>query len=131
MAIATLWDDVTKTRIRLEFETSWTWADLENAISKTDEFIASVAHSVDIIIDLEGSSLPKDFMNAAKNLLGNPEPRANEGYRVVVGVNNVMQTAYQAIQKAFGEKLTGREVLFAQDLSQARSMLYSMRLNNK
>src|SRR5215207_6425768 len=129
MAITTLWDDSNKTRIRMEFETSWTWADLENAISKTDEFIASVAHSVDIIIDLEGSSLPKDFMNAAKNLLGNPEPRANEGYRVVVGINNMMQTAYQAIQKAFGDKLAGREVLFAQDLSQARSMLYSMRLN--
>jgi hypothetical protein len=129
MAITTLWDDSSKTRIRIEFETSWTWADLEHAISKTDEFIASVAHSVDIIIDLEGSSLPKDFMNAAKNLLGNPEPRANEGYRVVVGINNMMQTAYQAIQKAFGDKLAGREVLFAQDLSQARSMLYSMRLN--
>jgi hypothetical protein len=129
MSITTLWDDSNKTRVRMEFETSWTWADLEKAISKTDEFIASVAHNVDIIIDLEGSTLPKDFMNAAKNLLGNPEPRANEGYRVVVGVNNVMQTAYQAIQKAFGDKLAGREVLFAQDLSHARSMLYSMRLN--
>ena len=129
MAIETLWDDSAKTRIRIEFETSWTWRDLENAIAKTDEFIASVAHRVDIIIDLEGSSLPKDFMNAAKNLLQNPVPRDNEGYRVVVGVNNMMQKAYQAIQSAFGEKLAGREILFAQDLSQARSMLYSMRLN--
>jgi hypothetical protein len=131
MAIETIWDDSAKTRIRIEFETSWTWGDLERAIAKSDEFIASVAHRVDIIIDLEGSSLPKDFMNAAKNLLQNPVPRDNEGYRVVVGVNNVMQKAYQAIQSAFGEKLAGREILFAQDLSQARSMLYSMRLNNK
>jgi hypothetical protein len=131
MAIETIWDDSAKTRIRIEFETSWTWRDLETAIAKSDEFIASVAHRVDIIIDLEGSSLPKDFMNAAKNLLQNPVPRDNEGYRVVVGVNNVMQKAYQAIQSAFGEKLAGREILFAQDLSQARSMLYSMRLNNK
>ena len=131
MAIETIWDDSAKTRIRIEFETSWTWRDLETAIAKSDEFIASVAHRVDIIIDLEGSSLPKDFMNAAKNLLQNPVPRDNEGYRVVVGVNNVMQKAYQAIQSAFGEKLVGREILFAQDLSQARSMLYSMRLNNK
>lgn len=131
MAIETLWDDSKKTRIRIEFETSWTWDDLETAIAKTDEFIASVAHSVDIIIDLEGSSLPKDFMNAAKNLLQNPVPRDNEGYRIVVGVNNMMQKAYQTIQSAFGEKLAGRDILFAQDLSQARSMLYSIRLNEQ
>ncbi|MDQ7023991.1 MAG: hypothetical protein Q9P01_03310 [Anaerolineae bacterium] len=131
MAIETLWDDSSKTRIRIEFETSWTWDDLETALIKTDDFLASVAHSVDIIIDLEGSSLPKDFMNAAKNLLQNPVPRDNEGYRIVVGVNNMMQKAYQAIQSAFGEKLAGRDILFAQDLSQARSMLYSIRLNDK
>ena len=130
MAIAIIWDDSAKTRVLMEFETSWTWDDLENAIGKTDELIASVTHYVDVIIDLEGSTLPKDFMNAAKNLLANPTPRDNEGYRVVVGINNVMQKAYQAIHKAFGDKLAGREILFAQDLSQARSMLYSMRLDD-
>jgi hypothetical protein len=130
MAILITWDDSAKTRIRLEFESQWTWNELEEAISETDSFIGSVTHPVDIIIDVEGSNLPKDFMSAAKNLLANPEPRDNEGRRVVIGLNGVMQKAYQAIQKAFSHKLVGREILFAQDLSQARSMLYSMRLND-
>ena len=71
----------------------------------------------------------KDFLNAAKNLLANPERRDNEGNRVVVGASDFMRTAYQTLKGAFGKQLTGREVLFANDLSHARTMLFSMRNN--
>lgn len=127
MGILIRWDDQARTRVLIEFETSWTWTDLDQAIQQADQFISSVPQSVDIIIDVEGSSLPGDFLNAARNLLANPEPRANEGRRVVVGANGLIRTAYQTVQKTFGAKLNGREVLFANDLPQARSMLYSMR----
>jgi len=130
MAIVSSWDDRNKTRVHVEFESQWTWDDLSEAIDSIDGFIASVPHNVDIIIDLEGSSVPKDFMNAAKNLLANPEPRDNEGRRIVVGANKVIRTAYQAIQKTFGDRLNGREVLFANDLPQARAILHSLRLED-
>lgn len=129
MAINTIWDDNNKTRILVEFETSWTWAELDAALEKADKMIISVNHPVDIIIDVEGSNLPKDFLSGAKNLLANPEQRENEGHRVVVGASNLMRQAYQTVMKAFGDKLTGRDILFANDLSHARSMLYSMRLD--
>ena len=129
MAINTLWDDQNKTRILVEFETSWTWDELDAALEKADTMIISVNHAVDIIIDVEGSNLPKDFLKGARNLLANPEQRDNEGHRVVVGANNLMRQAYQTVMKAFGEKLTGRDILFANDLSHARTMLYSMRLD--
>ena len=58
-----------------------------------------------------------------------PDQRDNEGSRVVVGATNLMRQAYQTVQKAFGDKLTGRDILFANDLSHARSMLYSIRLD--
>lgn len=130
MGIVTLWDDAAQTRVRVEFESEWTWTELESAIEVTDSFIASVEHVVDIIIDVEGSSLPKDFMNAAKNLLANPEARSNEGRRIVVGAGKVIRTAYQTLQKTFGSKLQGREVLFADDLAQARAILHSLRLSD-
>lgn len=131
MGILAAWDDRNKTRVHVEFETEWSWAELEGAIEQIDRFIESVAHNVDIIIDVEGSSIPKDFMNAAKNLLANPQPRANEGRRVVVGANKVIRGAYQTFQKAFSDRLEGREVLFAEDLMQARAILHSLRLEDR
>jgi len=128
MGILTTWDDTAKTRVLIEFETTWTWDELESAIEAVDQMIGSVAHQVDVMIDVEGSTLPKDFLSAAKNLLANPEGRPNEGSRVVIGAGKVIRTAYQTVQKTFGEKLVGREIVFAEDLPQARSLLYSMRM---
>jgi hypothetical protein len=129
MGINTKWDDAKQTRVLVEFESSWTWAELDNALEATDKLILSVSHTVDIIIDLEGTSIPKDFMAAAKKILANPERRDNEGNRVVIGASDFMRSAYQTLKGAFGSKLVGREVLFANDLSHARSMLFSMRSN--
>lgn len=128
MAIVTTWDDREKTRIHIEFETSWSWDELKDALRTVDAYLASVVHSVDIIVDFEGSTLPRDFMQAARGLLENPTPRTNEGYRIVVGANNTIRRAYQTLHNAFGDRLVGREVLWAEDLSQARAILHSMRL---
>ncbi|MCU0512815.1 MAG: hypothetical protein MUE40_09620 [Anaerolineae bacterium] len=130
MAIITMWDNREKQAVRMEFETEWTWKDLEAAIDATDKLIASVPHQVDVIIDIEGANLPKDFMSAAKNLLANPQPRSNEGNRVVVGAGSMVKTGYQTIKMTFGEKLVGREVLFAANLPQARAMLRDLRPAN-
>lgn len=127
MGIVTTWDNRDKTTVRMEFESEWTWQDLESAIQATDTYISSVPHQVDVIVDIEGANLPKDFMSAAKNLLANPQPRSNEGLRVVVGAGSVVKSAYSTIQKMFGEKVEGREVLFAANLPEARGMLKTRR----
>jgi len=129
MAILVIWDNRDKTAVRMEFESEWSWAQLEGAVVETDSFIASVSHAVDVIIDMEGTRVPKDFMNAAKNLLANPEPRPNEGNRIVVGANGVIRNGYAAIRKAFGDRLNGREILFASDLDDARAILRSIRMS--
>lgn len=132
MAIITKWDDSGKTRVLMEFETSWTWDELDIALEATDNLLADVPHIVDIIIDLEGSEIPKDYIKAAQKLLTHPtnEMRPNEGNRVVVGASKWMRTAYQTLAKTFSKQLDGREVLFANDLSHARGMIYSMRLDS-
>ena len=131
MAINTKWDDSNQTRILMEFETTWTLNDLYEALEKTDSFLAGVSHRVDVIIDLEGAEIPKDYLNMAKLLLTNPDMqmRPNEGNRVVVGANKWIRTAYSTLQKTFSKYLEGREVLFANDLSHARGIIYSMRLD--
>lgn len=130
MGIVSMWDTPDKLAVRVEFESEWSWAQLEAAISEIDGFIASVTHRVDVILDVEGTSIPKDFLSAAKNLLANPEPRSNEGRRIVVGATKVIRTAYTTLSKAFGDRLAGREVLFAETLGDARAILRGLRLED-
>ena len=132
MAINTRWDNGEKTRVLMEFETSWTWEQLYQELEKMDNLLAGVEHHVDIIVDLEGSEIPKDYLKVAQLLLTGPDMgmRPNEGNRVVVGASKWMRTAYNTIQKTFSQQLEGRSVLFANDITQARGMLYSMRLDS-
>ncbi len=127
MGIVTTWDNRDKTTVRMEFESEWSWQDMENAIQATDNFMSSVTHQVDVIVDIEGANLPKDFMNAVKSLLANPQPRSNEGHRIVVGAGGVVKSAYSTIQKMFGDKVANREVMFASNLPEARGMLKQRR----
>jgi hypothetical protein len=128
MAIITRWDNKKNTIVLLEFETEWSWGELEEAVQKADALIGSVENFVDLIIDLEGSSIPKDFVNAAKTLLASGEARPNEGARVVVGANGAMKTIYQAIQKTVNT-VEGREILFAPSLSDARAIIRGLAMD--
>ncbi len=129
MAIVTRWDNKKQTIVLLEFESEWTWADLEEAVQKADRLIGSVDNIVDLIIDLEGAAIPRDILTGAKNLLAAGEARPNEGARVVVGANGMLQTIYQTLQKTMTNDVAGREVLFAPNMSDARAILRGLALD--
>ena len=129
MAIVTRWDNSKKTVVILEFESEWTWDELEGAVQKADSMIGSVRQHVDLIIDLEGTTIPRDVMTAAKTLLASGEARPNEGARVVVGANGAIRTIYQTIQKAYNNAVNGREILFADSLADARAIIRGMSLD--
>ena len=129
MAIVTRWDNKKKTVILLEFESEWNWEELEAAVHKADGLIGSVENYVDLIIDLEGATIPRDVLTAAKTLLASGEARPNEGARVVVGANGALKTIYQTLQKTFNNAVEGREVLFAPSLADARAILRGMAMD--
>ena len=129
MAIVTRWDNKKKTVVLLEFESEWSWTDLEDAILKADELIGSVEHFVDLIIDLEGAAIPRDIMSGAKNLLATGDARPTDGSRVVVGANGALRTIYQTIQKTFNSDMQDREVLFASTLADARAIIRGLALD--
>ena len=129
MAIVTRWDNKKKTIVLLEFESEWSWEELEQAVQRADSLIGSVGHFVDLIIDLEGTTIPKDVFSAAKTLLASGEARPNEGARVVVGANGAIKTIYQTIQKTFNNAVEGREILFAPNLSDARAIIRGLSLD--
>ena len=129
MAINTIWDNKKKTVVLLEFESEWSWDELQEAVAKADSLIGSVEHFVDLIIDLEGTSIPRDIMNAAKTLLASGEARPNEGARVVVGANGAMKTIYQTLQKTFSSTVEGREILFAPSITDARAIIRGLAMD--
>ncbi len=129
MAIVTRWDDKKQSIVLLEFESEWTWEELETAVLKADSMICSVEHFVDLIIDLEGASIPKDIFSAAKTLLESGDARPNEGARVVVGANGALKTIYQTIHKTFNSALDGREILFAASLADARAIIRGLAMD--
>ena len=129
MAIVTRWDNKKKTVVLLEFESEWSWEELEAAVQKADSLIGSVTHYVDLIIDLEGTTIPKDVFSAAKTLLASGEARSNEGARVVVGANGAIKAIYQTMNKTFNNAVEGREILFAPNLSDARAIIRGLSLD--
>lgn len=129
MAIVTRWDNKKKTVVLLEFESEWSWDELEGAVQKADQLIGSVEHFVDLIIDLEGTNIPRDVLTAAKTLLASGEARPNEGARVVVGANGAIRTIYQTIQKTFNNAVEGREILFAPSMADARAIIRGLALD--
>ena len=98
-------------------------------MQKADRLIGSVEHCVDLIIDLEGTAIPRDIMTAAKTLLASGEARPNEGARVVVGANGAIRTIYQTIQKTFNNAVEGREILFAPNMADARAIIRGLALD--
>jgi hypothetical protein len=127
MGINVRWDNRDKTAVLLEFETEWTFSDLEAAIQRIDDLLVSVPQTVDVVIDVEGARLPKDVITMARSLMSTGEARTNEGRRVVVGANNVIRQGYQLLQKTFPNQMKGREILFADDLDTARGILRGLR----
>ena len=130
MAILTRWDNKGKTIILLEFESEWSWEDLEGAVSKSDRLIGSVPHMVDLIIDVGGAAFPlSEILSKSRALLAAGDARPNEGVRVVVGANGIMRTAYQTYHSTFQSAVQGREVLFADSLLDARAIIRGLAMD--
>ncbi len=124
MAIQVQWANPKQTVIHLTLERGWTWDDLYEAIRQADGLITSVQHTVNMIIDIhKAGGLPRDFMKVAGDVFASGDPRSNEGQKIVVGANRLIQMAYGAFQKVYGHQLKDRPFRFAPTLDDAYAML--------
>ena len=124
MGINVAWTNPTQTVIKLDFQRGWTWDDLYAAIQQADQLITSVNHNVDLIIDIShAGGLPRDFMRVAGDIFDSGDARANEGQKIVVGANSLIQFAYKGFLKVYGNQLQDRPFQFAPSLEAAYSLL--------
>jgi hypothetical protein len=90
MPIQVQWDNEDKTILRYQYEGAWTWDDLYTALAQGYEWIDTVDHTVDIIIDLRQSSIiPSSALTHARNLDKHRHPRI--GLTIAVGANRFIQ----------------------------------------
>jgi hypothetical protein len=77
-----------------------------------------------MVIDIrEAGGIPRDFMRVAGDVFASGDARSNEGQKIVVGANSLIQLAYNGFVKVYGHKLQNRPFVFAPSLDAAYSML--------
>ena len=101
MAINVGWQDKNQEIIRCNAEGRWTWDDLQRALNATIKLMDTVEHKVDFIIDLRKGSFainPLSILGQARSV-ATPETHPNEGVKVVLGANGMVQTAYDGYRR--------------------------------
>jgi hypothetical protein len=120
MGINVQWDNDDHTLVRWDFVGEWNWDDFLAAQKASNDFINSVTHTVDIIVDVSKSQhLPPGAIGRFRTYRrDDPE---NTGRAVVVGASIYIRTMVDIFRGMFPN--TGGNFTFANSLDEARSAL--------
>lgn len=122
MSITVTWS--TPSVVLLQFAPGWTWSDLYAAIKQADTLIASVEHTVHLVIDLtRAGRIPGDLVQVAGDVFASGTARPNEGQRVVVGAGPLIRAGYSALARVYGGDLRARPFRFTGSLDEAHALL--------
>lgn len=125
MGIQVGWQDEGKRVIRCAVSGRWTWDELQIALNKTIKLMDSVEHKVDFIIDLRNGSFvlnPFSLLGQARSV-ATPETHRNEGTKVVIGANGMVQTAYDTYRRVIAAMGKNQVFHFADTEVQAHQII--------
>lgn len=125
MGIRVEWDNDEKTVIRYVYEERWTWEDFHYARSQVREWLDTVDHRVDVIVDVRNSRLVPNGVLAQGRMFASNAPIAhrNEGHTIVVGANSLMRSMFEMFGKVYSRLSDELELEFASSLEEAREKL--------
>jgi hypothetical protein len=123
MSITVSWDNESKTIIRCEFDTVWTWNDVFAINREIDGMMTTVKHSVYIIVVMEDQIFPKSgTLIYTKHLF--IHKHSNYAKHVVfVGGNILIKTFEQIIRKAYAQSMSGIHSDYVDSLDEARQLI--------
>jgi hypothetical protein len=102
MSVRVYWEDQSKTIVRYDFAGAWTWNELYAAYYEAIAMERSVAHRVDVILDLRASGpIPANALLHLKNFSEKQPP--NIGLSFFVTSNNFIRSLYQVGTKFYGK----------------------------
>ena len=114
MAITVQWDNPTRTTIRWDFETTWTWDELADSAKVSSAMIASADEDVDVILNAEGSHPPSGRITTYQRSAFAYTP---SNIRMLVLVCGAEMDALQIVLPFF------QQLEIAESLDQARDLL--------
>ena len=124
MGIEVVWDSDAKNVLRYIYDGRWTWSDLEKAREVAAQYEKSVAHRVDVIVDVQKSSLlPNGTITRARQVATTaPTTHPNEGITVIVGAGAFVRSIYDVMLKVYPDMIRRRGIFFAKNLQEAREL---------
>jgi hypothetical protein len=122
MSITTTWENQEHTIILMHYQNPWTWSEFEAAQAEQLRLINSVAHPVDVIMDIStGGNVPPNalsrFREASKN-----RP-ANQRGMVFVGAKLFDKTMVNTVQKTISTQFREVAIEFVDTLDEAKAFL--------
>jgi hypothetical protein len=123
MGIKASWDNEDHTILRFNYEGSWTWDDLHNALSQGHAMMRTETHTVDVLIDVSQSRLIPSGALARGKHIDDIKPD-NHGMTAVVGANTFMQGLYDLFRKIYRKNLN---VVYVPTLEEARAKIAEQR----
>jgi len=130
MPITIRWDDQEKRIVRWDFEGAWTWREYSTAQQKSNEMMAAVDGTVDIIGNVSKSpSLPANALSFYRSSLNASAP--NIGTIILVGTSGFVHQMVGLFVRMFGSKMPGTDFAFADSDDEARILLAERRARNE
>ena len=122
MAISIEWGNDEHTIIYWVFNGKWTWEEFSDAQRDSNRLLATVAHTVHVIGNLQnGPTLPANALSAYQGFLEHsPE---NTGITVLVGSSNFVKAIVGVFTRIMPNKVPGADFTFAATLPDAYALI--------
>jgi hypothetical protein len=123
MSITVTWDNDDKSIILMTFEQPWTLPELETSQTQLHSLMFSVAHPVDLMLDVSKTGVPP--ANAMGRFRALSKVRfPNQRLLILVGTNMFVRSMIDAIQRVSNAfAVRDGEMMFAATREEARRML--------
>jgi len=121
MPIFINWANEERTIIHHIYEGDWTLAELHTSRAEVADYLDTVTHPVDMIIDLRQSmKIPQSFMSEMQRMDQNAHP--NSRHAVIVGGNKLIQMLVNVLQRVYKRSDT-TQVSFVSTIEEAYTIL--------
>ncbi len=122
MKIQVKWDNLDQTTLRLVFQGTWNWTDVDQAWDTAVEMVKGTTGQIDILVDMQQArGVPRDIMLVGREMMLHHLP-SRCGLIVFVGGNSLIKAAINLLRNIC--KSQSPRLLMADNLNQGRQLLY-------
>ncbi|MFN8374528.1 MAG: hypothetical protein U0694_16825 [Anaerolineae bacterium] len=127
MSINSVWDNNEHSVLRVTFENSWTWEELDVAVAELHSEMSTVHHQVDTIVDMRASDIFPEGAFWRFHKLASIKHH-NRGRIIIVSSNNFVRTLMDALRRLARDLFDAETFVLVSTVEEARAVLFRQRL---